>query len=193
MPSNLKRPRAYIIAGANGAGKTTFATEFLPHYAKCRHFVNADLIAKGLSPFRPEKAAIKAGRMMLEELRELSEKGETFAFESTLSGLAYIAFISRLKQRGYEVHIVYLWVPSPSLCIARIKERVALGGHYIPSVQVRRRYQKSLRNFMTRYKTLADEWQILDNTKAGCELIAEGTSSKCRIINQKLYDTLSAV
>ena len=122
-------PNVYIIAGPNGAGKTTFATEFLPQYAKCKNFVNADLIAFGLAPFSPESAAIKAGRILLEQLRSLSEQKADFAFESTLSGTAYVPFLKKLKSKGYVIHIFYLWVPKVGLSLARIKERVAKGGH----------------------------------------------------------------
>ena len=125
-------PNVYIIAGPNGAGKTTFARQFLPLYAKCKNFVNADLIAQGLAPFSPETMGIKAGRILLEQIHHLAEQKSDFAFESTLSGTAYVSFLQKLKSKGYVIHIFYLWVPKVELSLARIKERVAKGGHNVP-------------------------------------------------------------
>lgn len=122
-------PNVYIIAGPNGVGKTTFAREFLPNYANCRIFINADLIAQGMSPFAPEKAAFRAGRLMLEEIETQARQGADFGFETTLSGKGHLKVVRGLKERGYEVHIFYLWVPSAELTLARIKERVLRGGH----------------------------------------------------------------
>lgn len=124
----------YIIAGPNGAGKTTFATEFLPHYAGCRNFINADLIAQGLAPLAPEEAAIRAGRLMLEEVRRLASDGATFGFETTLAGRSYLPWIRRLRQNGYEVHLFYLWVPDVELLLSRIRIRVTRGGHDVPEL-----------------------------------------------------------
>ena len=124
---NKTNPNVYIIAGPNGAGKTTFAKQFLPSYAKCKNFVNADLIASGLAPFSPESAVIKAGRILLEQVHHLAEQRADFAFESILSGTAYVSFLKKLKSKGYIIHIFYLWVPKVNLSLARIKERVAKG------------------------------------------------------------------
>src|SRR3989338_9129736 len=125
-------PNVYIIAGPNGAGKTTFARQFLPLYAKCKNFVNADLIAQGLAPFSPESAAIKAGRILVEQIYHLADQKKDFAFESTLSGTAYVSFLEKLKSEGYVIYIFYLWVPKVELSLARIKKRVANGGHNVP-------------------------------------------------------------
>src|SRR6202140_3136214 len=116
-------PNAYIIAGPNGAGKTTFAREFLPHYADCKNFINADLIAQGVSPFSPETAAVRAGRLMLNEIDEFARRGVDFGFETTLSGRAHMNLIRHLKHRGYGVNIFYLWVPSVDLALSRVRER----------------------------------------------------------------------
>src|SRR6266478_5622351 len=123
------KPSVYIIGGPNGAGKTTFAREFLPNYAECRNFVNADLIAQGVSPFSPESAAIRAGRLMLEEMGLHMKRRDDFGFETTLAGRGYLRLIRQLKKRGYEVQLFYLWVPSVDLALSRIRERVARGGH----------------------------------------------------------------
>ena len=129
-------PNVYIIAGPNGAGKTTFARQFLPLYAKCENFVNADLIAYGLAPFGPEKMAIKAGRIVLEQIHSLADEKKDFSFESTLSGKSYISFLKKIKSKGYIIHIFFLWIPDVHLALARIKERVAQGGHNVPAQDV---------------------------------------------------------
>ena len=127
---------AYIIAGPNGAGKTTFAREFLPNYANCRNFINADLIAEGISPFSPETAAVRAGRLMLEEISLVMRRGSDFGFETTLSGRGHLNSVRRLKKRGYSVHFLYLWVPTVELALGRIRERVSRGGHDVPEAVV---------------------------------------------------------
>jgi predicted ABC-type ATPase len=118
----------YIIAGPNGSGKTTFARKFLPDYAKCKNFVNADLIAQGLSPFSPRSAAIKAGRLVLEQIHSLAGRNAEFAFETTLSGKAYLTFLKALKEKGYTISLFFLWIPNSELALVRIKDRVAEGG-----------------------------------------------------------------
>ena len=132
-------PNVYIIAGPNGAGKTTFAREFLPNYANCRNFINADMIAKGISPLSPETAAFRAGRPMVEEIGLAMRRGTDFGFETTLSGRGHLKLVSQLKKRGYGVHFFYLWVPSVELALQRIRERVSRGGHDVPESVVRRR------------------------------------------------------
>ncbi len=154
----------YIIAGPNGAGKTTFATEFLPFEAKCINFINADLIAAGLAPFQPERAAIKAGKIMLRQINECIRKGESFAFETTLSGRTYLDKINEIKSKGYKIIIYYLKLAAVELAIERIKLRVAQGGHNIPEKDIRRRFERSWANFNTLYKPLADSWIIFDTS-----------------------------
>lgn len=136
-----------IIAGPNGAGKTTFARAFLPAEAQCPHFVNADLIAAGLSPFAPELAAMKAGRLMLREMSEHAVKDESFAFETTLSGLGYLQHIRRWRAQGYCVSLFFLSLPAVELAIARVAERVRQDGHDVPEPVIRRRFAAGLRNF----------------------------------------------
>ena len=149
-------PNVYIIAGPNGAGKTTFAREFVPNYANCRNFINADLIAEGISPFCPEAAAVRAGRLMIEEMRRSMRRGEDFGFETTLSGRSYSNLVRHLKKSGYGVHLFYLWVPNVELALLRIRERVSRGGHDVPEVAVRRRFLRSVRNLFVHYKDLAE-------------------------------------
>ena len=154
----------YIIAGPNGAGKTTFAIEFLPFEAKCINFINADLIAAGLAPFQPERAAIKAGKFMLQQINECIQRGESFAFETTLSGKTYLNKIGEIKSKGYKVIIYYLKLATVELAIERVKLRVAQGGHNIPEHDIRRRFERSWINFQTLYKRLADSWIIFDTS-----------------------------
>jgi predicted ABC-type ATPase len=156
--------RILIIAGPNGAGKTTFAQEFLIGEAGCPIFVNADLIAAGISPFSPELAAVRAGRIMLEQIHEHIRKGESFAFETTLSGRIYMQLIPRWQAQGYVVKLFFLQLPSPEMAIARVRQRVAAGGHNVPEDVIRRRFDAGLRNFSQIYKTLVDEWVLYDNS-----------------------------
>lgn len=152
-----------IIAGPNGAGKTTFARSFLPEEAQCPRFINADLIAAGLSPFAPENAAIKAGRLMLQEIAECVRNGESFAFETTLSGLNYLTHIHHWREQGYRVSLFFLALPDAEVAIARVAERVRQGGHHIPEKVIRRRFVSGLRNFEETYKRVVDAWAIYDN------------------------------
>lgn len=157
--------RIIIIAGPNGAGKTTFASEFLPHEAHCPDFINADLIAAGLSPFNPEAAALRAGRLMLEEMASRIAQSRSFAFETTLSGSAYARQIPDWRRRGYHVKLVFLSLRNAELAIARVAARVAQGGHSIPESVIRRRFETGLRNFHEVYKPLVDAWTLYDNSE----------------------------
>lgn len=159
-----KSPVCIVIAGPNGAGKTTFAREFLPKDARVVHFVNADLIAGGLSPLRPELAAIAAGRLVLRELERLAGARLDFAFESTLSGLAYLGRLQRWRESGYRIEIVYLRLRSPRLALRRIAARVKQGGHSVPRSDVLRRFTRSRTNFERHYRPLADAWSVYDSS-----------------------------
>jgi predicted ABC-type ATPase len=185
-------PNVYIIAGPNGAGKTTFARKFLPKYANCRVFINADLIAQGLSPFAPERAAFRAGRLMLEEIETQAERGEDFGFETTLSGKGHLEVIRGLKKRGFEANVFYLWVPDEELTLARIKERVSLGGHDVPKDVVERRFGRSIRNFFGPYRQLADHWILFDNSGAVPREIATSRQSKLHVQDERLYNEIVA-
>jgi predicted ABC-type ATPase len=187
----VRIPNVYIIAGPNGAGKTTFAKQYLPLYAKCKNFVNADFIAQGLAPFTPESVVIKAGRILLEQIDALANQNVDFAFESTLSGKAYIPFLKELKSKGYIIHIFFLWIPTVNLALARIRERVEQGGHNVPAKDVRRRFVKSLNNFFNDYKLLTDHWCILDNSTIPPRLLAEGKPGKIDIFDAEVYKNIS--
>jgi predicted ABC-type ATPase len=185
-------PNLYIIAGPNGAGKTTFARKFLPKYANCKVFINADLIAQGLSPFAPERAAFRAGRLTLEEIETQAERGEDFGFETTLSGKGHLELIRGLKKRGFEVNIFYLWVSDEELTLARIKERVSLGGHDVPKNVVERRFARSIGNFLGPYRRLADHWILFDNSGAVPREIATSRERKLRVLDERQYNELIA-
>ena len=156
--------RILIIAGPNGAGKTTFAREFLPNEATCLTFLNADMIAQGLSPFAPERAAIKAGRLVLEMMHDLSGRGESFSFETTLAVRTYARKIASWQADGYHVKLFFLSLPSPEVAIERVAARVRLGGHLVPDEVVRRRFISGKRNFERIYRDLVETWALYDNS-----------------------------
>ena len=182
-------PNLYIVAGPNGAGKTTFAREFLPNYADCRNFINADLIAAGLSPLAPETAAFRAGRLMLEEIERYANRKVDFGFETTLSGRSYLGLLRKLMNKGYEVHIFFLSVPDVSVSLARIRKRVLLGGHDVPVLDVHRRFDRSIRNFFLYYRELADSWFLFDNSGRPV-LVAFEKHREIRIIKTDAYNNL---
>ena len=167
-------PKILIIAGPNGAGKTTFAREYLPNEGSCSLFVNADLIAAGLSPFAPDLVAIRAGRLMLSEIAEHVRKRESFAFETTLAGRAYAGMIPRWGACGYSVHLVFLKLDSEALAVERVAVRIAQGGHAIPEAVIRRRFSQGLSNFSKIYCPLVDSWRLYDNSDESPRLIDQG-------------------
>jgi predicted ABC-type ATPase len=156
-------PTIYVIAGCNGAGKTTFAREFLPKEVKCLRFLNADEIARGLSPLMPSAGAVQAARLLLTQLDECLRRRETFALESTLSGKTYIRLFRRARQLGYEIELHYLWLSSPTLAIARVRQRVKQGGHHVPAADIRRRFRRSLVHLVDDYLPLAARWAVWDS------------------------------
>ena len=161
-----------LIAGPNGAGKTTFATEFLPKEAALENFLNADLIAAGLSPFAPERVAVEASKILLDRVRECLRRGESFAVESTLSGKAHLRLIQEARAGGYRVVLHFLNLPSVDLAIERVRRRVRKGGHNIPEEVIVRRYARGLQNLEI-YKAVADDWKVWDNSRGAPELIDE--------------------
>ena len=163
-----------IIAGPNGAGKTTFAMEYLPKEAGCPVFVNADLIAAGISPFAPETAAVKAGKLMLEEIRRHVALGGSFAFETTLSGRMYARLIPLWRRQGYRVKLVFLSLPCVEVALARVAARVARGGHSVPDEVVRRRFDSGLANFRNVYQSIVDAWMLYDNSGSAPVLVSKG-------------------
>lgn len=181
-------PKLYIIAGCNGAGKTTASYTVLPEMLGCKEFVNADEIAKGLSPFNPESVAIEAGRLMLQRMDDLLSEGSDFAFETTLSTRSYVKFIERAQAKGYFVTLLYFWLPTPEQAI-RVATRVREGGHNIPSDVIRRRYANGIKNLTALYIPLCNYWAIYDNSSADeqIRIIALGGKD----ITTHIEDTLS--
>jgi len=177
----------YIIAGPNGAGKTTFALRFLPEIAGCRNFINADLIARGLSPLDVDMASMEAGRIFLRQIQTQIAAGHSFAFETTLAGLGYIRWIHAMRQKGYKVRLYYLWIPTIELALKRIAERVKKGGHDIPGKVARRRYTRGIRNLFRLYLPLTDYCAIFDNSSAYPVLVYEKMSRSERILRQDIY------
>jgi predicted ABC-type ATPase len=170
----VSQPLCIVIAGPNGAGKTTFAREFLPREAGVVHFVNVDLIAGGLSPLNPNLAAVSAGKLLLKELNRLARARTDFAFESTLSGLAYASRIKKWKAAGYRVEIFFIRLASPALALRRIAARVKQGGHDVPQADVLRRFHRGRENFENIYRQLSDRWVVYDNSGESIRLIEEG-------------------
>jgi predicted ABC-type ATPase len=168
--------RVIIIAGPNGAGKTTFATEYLPNEGDCIRYVNADLIARGLSPFDPDLAAVAAGRVLLELIDEYVAAAVDFAFETTLSGRTYSRRIAEWQAVGYRVELIFLRLPNVEMAIERVAARVAEGGHNIPQPVIRRRFSAGWRNFESIYKPLVDNWVLYDNSGHTPLLIDKGES-----------------
>jgi predicted ABC-type ATPase len=163
MPDGPFRQKIIIIAGPNGAGKTTFARSFLPVEAHLLRFINADLIAAGLAPFAPETAAVRAGRLMLEEIERCTRNGDSFAFETTLSGLLYLRSIATWRAQAYRVSLFFLMLPNAEVAVARVAARVRQGGHNIPELVIRRRFAAGWNNFHQHYKHAVDDWALYDN------------------------------
>ena len=159
-----RKPRCIVIAGPNGTGKTTFARRYLPENVGVVHFVNADLIASGLSPLKPELAAIAAAGIVLREIDRLAATRTDFAFETTLSGLAHVSRLRALKRSGYRIEIIYLRLRSARLAVSRVAARVRQGGHDVPKHDVIRRFSRSCENFHRVYRLLADRWAVYDNS-----------------------------
>lgn len=177
-----KLPKLYIIAGCNGAGKTTASFTILPEVLGCKEFINADEIAKGLSPFQPESVAVQAGRIMLARMDELLQKGETFAFETTLATKSYKQKIEWAQANGYEVTLLFFWLDSPNIAKERVAQRVAEGGHNIPLETIERRYYNGIANLFTIYIDMVDICYIFDNSEGRKELIAQKERHKDIVI-----------
>jgi predicted ABC-type ATPase len=168
----MSKPVIYLFGGSNGAGKTTFARAYLPSAGTNLRFLNADEIARGLSPFSPQTIALKAGRLMLQEVRECIAARHSFGMESTLSGKTYIRLLAEAKQANYEIEIHYVWLKSADLAVQRVRQRVKKGGHPVPEIDIRRRYQRSIDHFIADYLPLADRWSIWDNRTSDSILLA---------------------
>ncbi|MDX2055146.1 MAG: zeta toxin family protein [Polyangiaceae bacterium] len=169
--------RIYILAGPNGAGKTTFAREFLVSEGECPVFINADLIAEGVSPFAPERAAVRAGRIMLDLMEESVRRGESFAFETTLASRGYARSIAQWHTAGYKVVLHFLSLPSADFAVARVAQRVRQGGHSIPETTIRRRFAAGRHNFDHLYKDLVDSWTLYDGAGDQPIILGHGGNS----------------
>jgi len=187
----MKTKKVYIIAGPNGSGKTTFAKTFLPEYAKCDRFINADLIAAGLSPFSPQQVAIKSGKLVLEQIKECSANGVDFGFETTMSGVTYLKYFKMLKEKGYKISIFFLWIPSLQLAVARVKDRVAQGGHNVPTEDIKRRFERSMDKFFKEYRLLTDEWILFNNEGVSPQIIAKKQNNHIDVVNRVLFEKIT--
>ena len=169
----MEKSRLHIIAGCNGSGKTTASFNILPGLLDCKEFVNADEIARGLSPFQPESVAIEAGRIMLRRIDELLNSGQTFSFETTLATKSFVNIISRARSKGYFISLIFIWLESPELAKERVKKRVSEGGHNISPDVIERRYYAGIKNLFTIYSDKVDSLMVFDNTGIESELICE--------------------
>lgn len=183
--------KLYIIAGCNGAGKTTASYTLLPEILQCDEFINADEIAKGLSPFKPDRAGIQAGRLMLKKIKNLIHSDEHFAFETTLSTKSYKNYVIEAQKNRFSVTLLFFWLSSPNLAIKRVETRVKEGGHHIPEHVIRRRYENGLKNFFKVFKTLVDDWIFIDNSGKFYEIIAEGEKNKENVFSKELWNNLN--
>lgn len=183
-------PKLFIISGCNGAGKTTASYTILPNMLKCSNFVNADEIARGLSPFNPEKASIKAGKIMLARVDELMDDEADFAIETTLAMRSYVNLIKKAQKRGYIVTLIYFWLSMPSLAIERVKLRVKSGGHNVEEKSIRRRYDMGIKNLFHLYIPICEYWIIIDNSQDPKIICEGGKDIKTKIHNKTLFNQL---
>jgi predicted ABC-type ATPase len=182
----MEAKHLYIIGGPNGAGKTTASYSVLPKILECREFVNADEIARGLSPFNPESVAIEAGRLMLRRIAELLRRNESFSIETTLATRSYFRLIEQAHRQGYDVTLLYFWLRTPEQAIERVAERVSKGGHNIPSNVIRRRYQEGLDNLFHIYMPIVDTWVLVNNSMTPRSIVATGGRNQQTEINDEV-------
>ena len=182
----MEEKHLYIIGGPNGAGKTTASYSVLPKILECREFVNADEIARGLSPFNPESVAIEAGRLMLSRIAELLRRNESFSIETTLATRSYFRLIEQAHRQGYDVTLLYFWLRTPEQAIERVAERVSKGGHNIPSDIIRRRYQEGLDNLFHIYMPIVDTWVLVNNSMTPRSIVATGGRNQQTEINDEV-------
>ncbi len=189
MPTAPK-PVVYVIAGPNGAGKTTFAMDYLLNDLHCQEFINADMIAKGLSPLNEDAAAIPAGRLFLKKVHELAEQKKDFAFETTLSGMGHARFLRKLREDGYETQLYFLWIPSAKFSQRRVRSRVIKGGHSIPSDAIRRRFKKSVSNLFNLYQPVCDRIFIFDNSSTKPQCVAVIQAKETEILLPAIWEKM---
>lgn len=180
----------YIIAGCNGAGKTTASITILPDILQCREFVNADEIAKGLSPFNPESVAIEAGKLMLQRIHNLLKGGDSFAIETTLSTRSYAKTIAQAHELGFKVQLLFFWLPTPEHAILRVAQRVKEGGHNIPTDIILRRYHSGIDNLFKIYIPIVDSWMLVENQSNPRIIVADGGKGEMKIYQSKLYNII---
>jgi len=183
-------PNLYIIAGCNGAGKTTASYTILPEILNCKEFVNADNIAAGISPFNPSGVALEAGRIMLNRVKELLNESADFAFETTLSTRSYVPLINEAHVAGYKVSLLYFWLSSPKIAIERVAKRVSNGGHHIPTDVIERRYYRGIKNLYQLYMPICDEWTLVDNMDLIPEVIGKSDSFGKTVFNDELWNKI---
>lgn len=189
----MQEKNLYIIAGCNGAGKTTASFTILPEILECKEFVNADEIAKGLSPFQPEKVAFEAGRIMIERVNHLLKNKESFALETTLATRSYKSKLIWAQENGYTVKLLFFWLPTIEMAVERVAMRVSEGGHHIPKDVIARRYKRGIANLFKIYLPLSSEWIIFDNSKNQLEEIANGAyEDVTEILHQKKFDLIKS-
>lgn len=182
----------YIIAGCNGAGKTTASLTMLPEIWKCREFINADEIAKGLSPYNPESMAIEAGRIMLKRIKVLLQGDESFSIETTLSTRSYAKTIAEAHRNGFDVQLLFFWLPTPEMAIERVRQRVLEGGHSIPLDVIKRRYAAGIKNLFEIYMGIVDSWMLVENQSNPRIIIAEKSDIEPEIHNETLFNKVKA-
>ena len=187
----MDRKNLYIIAGCNGAGKTTASFTILPEIINCDEFINADEIARGLSPFQPEKVAFEAGRIMLNRINTLLESHKTFAFETTLATKSYKNYIIKAKKQGYKISLIFFWLNSIKLAKTRVKNRVKEGGHHIPEDVIERRYKKGVQNLFDIFMPIADRAFIFDNSSGNHNLVAQ-KNGELIIYNANLFKRIKS-
>ncbi|MFT3995159.1 MAG: zeta toxin family protein [Dysgonomonas sp.] len=184
-------PNLYVISGCNGAGKTTASYAMFPKMLDCKEFINADEIAKGLSPFQPEKVAIDAGRIMIFRMNEMLRQKEDFAIETTLATKSYANFIRRAQSEGYFVTLIYFWLDSPELAVRRVEQRVSMGGHYVPEEVVYRRYRAGMKNLFSMFVPISDYWILINNSTDPFQIIAEGNRTQITDVqDEDIFDYL---
>lgn len=190
MASDKEQPIVLVVGGPNGAGKSTASTALVHDTVGIDRYINADAIARGLSPFEPELSAVAAGRVMIDHIEHLAKNRESFALETTLSGVRLAQRLMRLQQAGYKLHLVYLWLPTIDLAINRVRRRVSLGGHDINDDVVRRRFVRSLRNLTEVYLPIVESWRVYDNAEADARMIAKGGGGTETIMDSAKWQSI---
>lgn len=188
--NDVQSRTVYVIAGPNGAGKTTFSAEFLPDFVNCREFLNADLIAAGLSPFAPETQNLRAGRLLLTRIKELTKARHDFGFETTLAGRGYIPKFNEMKNHGYRIVLFFLWLPSADLAVARVKNRVRQGGHNVAEPVIRRRFESGIRNLFQLYRSRLDAWWLYDASRLPPTIVAQEEGGELQLFNSDLFEQI---